>query len=79
MVSPCSESVYSNKLLIPVNSERGGAGGGGGGRGGARRSPESREGAPQNRDAPLSRENAQSRDERKEVDRNGNEEGNFQI
>ena len=78
MISPCSESVYSNKLLIPVNSERGG-GAGGGGRGGARRSPESREGAPQNRDAPLSRENAQSRDERKEVDRNGNEEGNFQI
>ena len=30
-----SESVYSNKLLIPVNSERGDGGGGrGGGRGG---------------------------------------------
>ena len=50
-----SESVYSNKLLIPVNSERGdggggrggddaGRGGGGGGlRGAARRSPESLE------------------------------------
>ena len=54
-----SESVYSNKLLIPVNSERGDGGGGrGGGRGGddagrgdgggglrgaARRSPESLE------------------------------------
>ena len=71
--------MYSNKLLIPVNSERGGgsggregggggrgggAGGGGGGRGLARRSPESRE-------SPSSEEG------RKEVERNGNEEGNF--
>ena len=54
LISPSSESVYSNKLLIPVNSERGGGGGGAGGRGGARRSPESRESAPQNREAPQS-------------------------
>ena len=68
--------MYSNKLLIPVNSERGGGGGGGGrgggaaggggGRGLARRSPESRE-------SPSSEEG------RKEVERNGNEEGNFRF
>ena len=63
MFSPSSESVYSNKLLIPVNSERGG----GGGRGGARRSPESRESQQE-----ILHQNAQ-----KEVERNGKEEGKF--
>ena len=57
-------------ILIIISAGAGGAGAGG--RGGARRSPESRESAPQNREAPQSQEEGK-------VDRNGHEEGNFQI
>ena len=57
--------MYSNKLLIPVNSERGG--GGGGGRGGARRSPEARDGLESQR-------NQESLEGGKRVEHN--EEGN---
>ena len=61
--------MYSNKLLIPVNSERGGGGGGGGGgRGGARRSPEARDGLESQR-------NQESLEGGKRVEHN--EEGNF--
>ena len=69
MISVSSESVYSNKLLIPVNSERGG----GGGRGGAsRRSPESRDGQESQKSPHQSEEEG-----RKEVERHVNEEGNL--